>query len=65
MKLMILNYITGDIFKYFTIDDFYEYLNILSKSGIIKRILYLIEKHDELKGIGFEYEDYDVIEIEI
>jgi serine/threonine protein kinase len=41
--VMILNYITGDIFKYFTIDDFYEYLNILSKSGINKEILYLIE----------------------
>ena len=26
---------------------------------------FLINKHDELKEIGLEYEDYDVIEIEI
>ena len=27
--------------------------------------MFIIEKHEELKGIGLEYEDYDVIEIEI
>lgn len=42
--VMILNYITGSIFKYFTIDNFYDYLTILSNMGINPDLLYLIEK---------------------
>ena len=41
---MILNYITGNIFKYFTVDNFYDYLNLLSNMGINPNLLYLIEK---------------------
>ena len=42
--IMILNYLTGNIFKYFTVDNFHDYLNLLSKLGINPEILYLIEK---------------------
>ena len=42
--VMILNYITGNIFKYFTVDNFYDYLNLLSNMGINPNLLYLIEK---------------------
>lgn len=42
--VMILNYITGNIFKYFTLDNFYDYLNLLNTIGINQDLLYLIEK---------------------
>lgn len=42
--VMILNYLTGNIFKYFTMDNFYEYLNLLNTIGINQDLLYLIEK---------------------
>lgn len=42
--VMILNYITEDLFKYFKIEDFYTYLNMLNDIGINQELLYLIEK---------------------
>lgn len=42
--VMILNYITDDLFKYFNIEDFYTYLNMLNDIGINQELLYIIEK---------------------
>ena len=42
--IIILNYITGNLFDHFKFEDFYDYLNILDTIGINKELLSIMEK---------------------
>lgn len=41
---MILNYLTNDLYRYFSLDNFFNYLTLLNDLGINKELLYLLEK---------------------
>ena len=42
--VIILNYLTNDLYKYFSLDNFFNYLTLLNDLGINQDLLYLIEK---------------------
>lgn len=42
--VMIFNYLTNDLYRYFSLDNFFNYLTLLNDLGINKELLYLLEK---------------------
>lgn len=42
--MMILYYLSDNLIQFVTVEEFYEYLNLLDKAGINQELIYLIEK---------------------